>query len=255
LSFDERTRILLGEAGMKALAEASVAVYGLGGVGGAAAMDLVRGGVGRLVVLDFDLVQESNLNRLYYAYRADIGRPKAEVFAARAREINPEVEIELREAFMSGAEAAALVSRDCGVHIDCVDSLNSKVNLLVALAELGRPFASSLGTAGRTDPTRLRLTTISRSHGCPLAREVRNRLRRRGMTLDFPAVWSDEPPVPPIPRPPGPAEAQTAPGRLRNIQGSGPAVPQTAGHFLAAWATKTLLEGVELPTRTGGNNG
>lgn len=251
MSFAERTRILFGEAGLEALSRASVAVYGLGGVGGAAAMDLVREGVGRLVVLDFDVVQDSNLNRLYFAYREDVGSPKAEVFARRAREVNPAVEIVLRQDFMSGAGAADLVASDCDVHLDCVDSLNAKVNLLVALASSGRPFAASLGTAGRSDPTRLRLSAIRESHGCPLAREVRNRLGRRGIALDFPAVWSDEPPVPPLPRPSDPAEAQLVPGRVRGIQGSGPSVPQTAGHFLAAWATRALLAGVRLPRRQG----
>ena len=255
MSFRERTRILLGDEGMKALSSASVAVYGLGGVGGAAAMDLVREGIGRLVVLDFDVIQESNLNRLYFAYGRDVGRPKAEVFAERAREINPEIEVVARKDFMSGAGAAGLVAADCAVHLDCVDSLNAKVNLLIALAAIGRPFASSLGTAGRTDPTRLRLGSIEASRGCPLAREVRNRLRRRGVALDFPAVWSDEPPVPPVPRPSGPEEAQLIPGRIRGLQGSGPSVPQTAGHYLAAWATSILLAGTKLPARSGENHG
>ena len=255
MSFRERTRILLGDEGIEALASASVAVYGLGGVGGAAAMDLVRAGLGRIVVLDFDLVQESNLNRLYYAYRDDVGRPKAEVFARRAREVNPDIEVVARADFMSGAGASELVARDCRVHLDCVDSLNSKVNLLVALAASGFHFAASLGTAGRSDPTRLRLTAIRESHGCPLAREVRNRLGRRGVALDFPAVWSDEAPVPPMPRPSDPEEAQPLPGRVRNIQGSGPSVPQTAGHFLAAWAMDVILSGTRLPPRSGEHNG
>ncbi|MEI6874859.1 MAG: ThiF family adenylyltransferase [Spirochaetota bacterium] len=244
MSFTERTRILLGDEGIEALAGASVAVYGLGGVGGAAAMDLVRAGVGRIVAVDFDLVQESNLNRLYFAYREDIGKSKAEVFATRARAINPDIVVEARRLFFSGADAAGIVA-DCDIHLDCVDALNPKISLLTALAALPKPFATSLGTAGRSDPTRLRLGSVWKSRGCPLGREVRNRIKRRGVTRDFPAVWSDEPPVAPRPRPPGPHEAQTAPGRIRNIQGSGPSVPQTAGHFLASWAIGELIRQVE----------
>ena len=227
MSFTERTEILLGREGIEALARASVAVYGLGGVGGAAAMDLVRAGVGRIVALDFDEVRDSNLNRLYFAYREDIGKPKALVFAERAKAVNPDIVVEARSLFFSGEDAASIVA-DCDVHLDCVDARNPKINLLAALAARGRPFASSFGTAARSDPTRLRLGPAGESHGCPLAREVRNRLRRRGVALDFTAVWSDEPPVPSRPRPPGLAEAQTAPGRIRNILGSGPSVPQTA---------------------------
>lgn len=241
MSFDDRLRIVFGDEGLARLGGASVAVYGLGGVGAACAMDLVRAGVGRVVALDFDEVQESNLNRLYFGYRDEVGRPKAEVFADYARRINPEVRAEARPAFFSGAAAASIVAGDCEVHLDCVDSLNPKVNLLAALAAREARFASSLGTAGRIDPGRLRLASIWESRGCPLAREVRNRLRRLGVTADFPAVFSDEPAVPPVPRPEGAAEAQKAPGRIRAMQGSTPFVPQAAGHLLASWAVRSLL--------------
>ena len=246
MSFDERTRIILGDGGMAALKAASAVVYGLGGVGAACAMDLVRAGVGRVVALDFDELSESNLNRLYFGYRRDVGRPKAEVFADYARRVNPEVLIEASPRFFSGASAeeavAAAAAGGRAVHLDCVDSLNPKVNLLAALARSGLPFAASMGTAGRLDPGRLRLTSFWLSRGCPLAREVRNRLRRLGVDADFPAVWSDEPPTPPVERPAGPAEEQKAPGRVRKMQGSAPFVPQAAGHFLASWAVRRILE-------------
>ena len=108
LSFGDRTRILLGDEALARLAEASVAVYGLGGVGAACAMDLVRAGVGRIVALDFDEVQESNLNRLYFGYREEIGRPKAEVFADYARRVNPAVRVEARPRFFSGSGAVVV---------------------------------------------------------------------------------------------------------------------------------------------------
>lgn len=241
MSFDERTRILLGAEALASLSRASVAVYGLGGVGAAAAMDLVRAGVGRVVALDFDEVQESNLNRLYFGYRAEIGKPKAEVFADYARRVNPDVVIEAAPRFFSGEGAAGAVAPGCDAHLDCVDALNPKVNLLAALSRGGATFAASMGTAGRLDPGRLRLTPLSESRGCPLAREVRNRLGRLGIDLGFPAVWSDEPAAPPVERPPGPEEEQKAPGRIRKMQGSAPFVPQTAGHFLASWAVRTIL--------------
>ena len=171
MSFDERTRIILGDGGMAALKAASAVVYGLGGVGAACAMDLVRAGVGRVVALDFDELSESNLNRLYFGYRGDVGRPKAEVFADYARRVNPEVLIEASPRFFSGASAeeavAAAAAGGRAVHLDCVDSLNPKVNLLAALARSGLPFAASMGTAGRLDPGRLRLTSFWLSRGCP----------------------------------------------------------------------------------------
>ncbi len=241
MSFDQRTRILLGDKGMEALKRTSVAVYGLGGVGAACAMDLVRAGVGRIVALDFDDVAESNLNRLYFGYYEEIGRPKVEVFAEYAHRVNPYVRVEAAARFLSGESAPGAIAPGCAVHIDCVDSLTPKVNLIATLLEAKALFASSMGTAGRLDPARLRLGSFWESRGCPLARDVRNRLRRIGATGDFPAVWSDEPPTPPVERPPGPEEAQKAPGRVRKMQGSAPFVPQAAGHLLASWAVRTIL--------------
>lgn len=226
---------------MALLGRASVAVYGLGGVGAACAMDLVRSGVGRIVALDFDDVAESNLNRLYFGYRDVLGMPKAEAFARAALLVNPAVVVEALPRFLPGDGEAAFLASGCAVHLDCIDSLNPKVNLLSSLAAAGFDFAASLGTAGRLDPARLRFGPIGLSRGCPLGREVRNRLRRRGVTLGFPAVWSDEPPVPPVERPEGALEAQTAPGRIRKLQASAPFVPQAAGHFLASWAVRRIL--------------
>jgi tRNA A37 threonylcarbamoyladenosine dehydratase len=241
MSFTERTRIVLGDEGMDRLAAASVAVYGLGGVGAACAMDLVRAGVGRVVALDFDEVAESNLNRLYFGYRDVLGMQKTEAFRRAALLVNPEVRVEALPRFFSGEDAAGAVAPGCDVHLDCIDSLNPKINLLAALSAAGVDFAASLGTAGRLDPGRLRMGPVGESRGCPLAREVRNRLRRRGVALDFPAVWSDEPAVAPVERPAGRENLQTAPGRIRKMQGSAPFVPQAAGHFLASWAVRKIL--------------
>lgn len=242
MSFSDRMTILIGEEGLARLGRSTVAVYGLGGVGAACAMDLVRAGVGGIVALDFDRVEESNLNRLYFGYRDEVGRPKAEVFSEYARRINPELRIRIVNLFFTGEGAAEALAPDCDLHIDCVDSLNPKVSLLASLAERDLRFAASMGTAGRLDPTRLRLGSIWESSGCPLAREVRNRLRRRGVRTDFPAVWSDEVPVPPRPAPEDEAERDRPPGRARNIQGSSPFVPQAAGHILASWAVRSLLD-------------
>lgn len=246
MAFDDRTRILIGDEGAARLAAARVCVFGLGGVGAAAALDLARAGVGNLVVVDFDTVAESNLNRLAFGYADAVGRPKVEAFAEAAARVNPGVRVETAGVIVHGSEAAQAVPAGCDFYLDCIDTLNPKVNLLVALLEKKLPFASSMGTAGRLAPERLKVGPIWESDGCPLARLVRNRLRRRGFGREtgasFACVWSDEPPVPPAMPEGGAIPGQTVDGvRVRAVQGSAPFVPQAAGHILASLAVRALL--------------
>jgi tRNA A37 threonylcarbamoyladenosine dehydratase len=266
--FRDRTAILLGGSGMEALEAASVAVYGLGGVGAACAMDLARAGVGRLYVVDFDRVEESNLNRLYFGYSESIGLAKTEAFARFARSVNPSIRIEERRIFFTGHDAAKIVDATCAYHADCVDSLNAKANLIAALCSGGSSFISSMGTAGRLEPERLRLGDIWETKGCPLAKSLRTRLKHMGISASFPVVWSDEPPVKPVSRHipqaapavlaggtrdagreeeiddscRGRAPASATPrGRARMVQGSSPFVPQSAGHIMAAWIVRRIV--------------
>ncbi|PKL07162.1 MAG: tRNA cyclic N6-threonylcarbamoyladenosine(37) synthase TcdA [Spirochaetae bacterium HGW-Spirochaetae-9] len=255
--FSDRMEILIGEAGISALAGASVSVYGLGGVGAACAMDLVRAGVGHLRVIDFDTVDLTNLNRLYFGYTSTVGIAKTEAFLRFALEVNPAVSIETEKIFFSGEDSHSIVDDKIGFHADCVDSLNAKVGLIAELCGRGLPFISSMGTAGRLAPERLKLGSIWDTSGCPLAKSVRTRLRHRGIESDFPVVWSDEPPVKPVlpahdsivasAATDAAAEAQVDPaspkGRRRMVQGSSPFVPQVAGHIMASWIVRRILEG------------
>lgn len=256
MSLFDRTEILIGRAGIEALRESRVAVYGLGGVGAACAMDLVRSGIGQLYVVDFDTVEESNLNRLYFGYRSMIGKPKVDAFIRYAKEVNPDILIEARRIFFSGEDASSIIDSESGIHADCIDSLNAKVNLIAELSRRETVFIASMGTAGRLAPEKLKLGSMWHTRGCPLAKSVRTRLRHMGVRKDFPVVWSDEPPVKPV----APSQAQKrahadaaadtaadadapfAPaGRQRMVQGSGPFVPQTAGHMMASWIVRRIL--------------
>jgi len=252
MPFDDRNRILFGDDGSHTLAQARICVFGLGGVGAAAAMDLVRAGVGNLVVVDFDEVSETNLNRLYFAYSDTIGKPKLDVFADFARRINPNVNIEMRGSIVRGAEAATMIPDACGFYLDCIDTLNPKTNLMAALARAGLPFASSMGTAGRMAPERLRVGSLWDTHDCPLSSLVRKRLRRMGfsrsgagqtgLAAEFLCVWSDEPAVSPVMPADGSTPGDTVNGeRVRAVQGSSPFVPQAAGHILASLAVRRIL--------------
>jgi tRNA A37 threonylcarbamoyladenosine dehydratase len=143
-------------------------------------MDLVRIGVGNLVVVDFDTVQESNLNRLYFGYRDTIGRAKTDVFIEAALKINPGIHIQKLDSLVRGAEVAQRIPEGYDYYLDCIDTLNPKVNLIAELLRSGLPFASSMGTAGRLAPERLKVGSLWDSAGCPLAQKVRQRLKRLG---------------------------------------------------------------------------
>lgn len=239
--FDDRTGILIGKEGLSVLAGARVAVYGLGGVGASCALDLVRAGIGQLYVVDFDTVDISNLNRLSFGFRSTLGEPKTDAFSRFAKDINPEVSIEAARRFFSGRDAKTVIDGASTIHADCVDSLNPKVNLIAELCGRKLPFISSMGTAGRLAPERLRLGNMWETSGCPLAKSVRTRLRRLDVDADFPVVWSDEPPVKPVEALPDDSDPDLPGGRKRMVQGSGPFVPQTAGHLMASWIVRRIL--------------
>ena len=145
MSFSERNEIVFGTSGVEKLKNSTVAVYGLGGVGAAAAMALVRSGVGTIKAVDFDTVSESNLNRLIFGFETNVGMKKSEVFLNAAKSVNPDVNVEVYSDFMHGTDAASMVL-DADFHIDAIDSLNPKVNLIIALLERNENFVSSMGT-------------------------------------------------------------------------------------------------------------
>ena len=238
MPFSERNEIIFGETGAEKLKNSTVAVYGLGGVGAAAAMALVRSGVGKIVATDFDTVNESNLNRLIFGFETTVGMKKTEAFAASAKAVNPDVRLELYSDFMHGADACSMV-READFHIDAIDSLNPKVNLILALLESGESFISSMGTGGRICPEKLEFADIWKTDVCSLAKFVRKRLRNRGCKKHFPVVFSREIPCDPV----EPEEENSdGTGRIRKTQGSTVFVPQAAGLMLASYAVRSLLK-------------
>ncbi|AGA90723.1 dinucleotide-utilizing enzyme possibly involved in molybdopterin or thiamin biosynthesis [Thioflavicoccus mobilis 8321] len=231
----ERTRIVVGDNGIARLAAAQVLVVGLGGVGAYAAEALARAGVGRLTVVDGDLVAPSNLNRQLLALGSTIGRRKVEVMAERLADINPACRVTALDRFVGAEEMVDLVADGHDQVLDAIDSLSCKLALLEAALRGGVPVASSMGAGGRSDPARLHLGDLMDSRGCPLAREVRQRLRRRGLGRGVLAVWSDEPPCPPLPPEP------VSRGRPRAVNGTLSYLPALFGLMLAGAVVKWLL--------------
>jgi len=230
-----RTRIVVGDDGVERLRSARVLLAGLGGVGSYAAEALARAGVGRLTLADFDRVAPSNLNRQLVALNSTIGRKKLEVMGERVRDINPDCELTALDRFLSADEMAQILAPGFDYVIDAIDSLNSKIALIAAARDLGIAVASSMGAGGRTDPCGIRVGDLMDSQVCPLARVVRQRLRRRGIGRGVLAVWSEEPARAPLP--PEPAGR----GRPRAVNGTLSYLPALFGMCLAGAVIHRLL--------------
>lgn len=235
----DRTRIIVGEAGVERLGNARVLLAGLGGVGSFAAEALARAGIGRLTLADFDLVAPSNLNRQLVALHSTLGRKKISVMAERIADINPNCRLTLFDRFLHADEIDDLLAPGFNAVLDGIDSLNSKLALLESALARRIPVVSSMGAGGRTDPSKVRVGDLMDSDVCPLAREVRRRLRRRGIGRGILAVWSDEKPRPPLP------PVATGRGRPRAVNGTLSYMPALFGMTLAGTAIHRLLDDTE----------
>ena len=186
---------MLGDSGTKSLNESFVVVAGLGAVGGYAVEALARAGVGRMRLVDFDVVCPTNINRQIYALESTIGRKKTELAAERVRQINPECKVELLDSFIHTDTMDAVLSGQPDIVIDAIDSLTPKVELIIALKERAIPSVSSMGAALRDDPSLIRSGLLKKVNYCPLAAAIRKRLRRRGVSLDVRCVYSIQQPI------------------------------------------------------------
>lgn len=236
-----RTRILVGDAGVLRLRASRVLVAGLGGVGSAAAEALARAGVGALTLADHDRVSPSNLNRQLVALGSTVGRRKTDVMAERIADINPACRVTLIEDFLPAQGMESLLAGGFDQVIDAIDSLHSKLALIETAWRLAVPIVSSMGAGGRLDPTRVQVGDLMDTCVCPLAREVRSRLRRRGIARGITVVWSDEPPLPPLP------PVDTERGRPRAVNGTLSYLPPLFGFMLAGIAVRRLLDRRETP--------
>ena len=191
--FYSRTELLLQPDGMARLQAAHVLVVGLGGVGGYAAEQMCRAGIGKLTVVDGDTVSETNLNRPLIALHSTVGQPKAMLFRDRFRDINPLCQVTAIQEFLRDDRTIELLQSqhyDCVV--DCIDTLSPKVFLIYHAHRLGLPVVSSMGSGGKLDPSQVRTADIADSHTCRLAAMVRKRLHRMGVDSGIRVVFSTE---------------------------------------------------------------
>ena len=190
-----RSELLLGKEGIKKLQDSFVVIVGLGAVGSYVVEALARSGVGRIRIVDFDKICPTNINRQLFALSSTIGRLKIEVAEERILEINPKCEVEAINCFVHNDKMDMVLEGSPDMVVDAIDALNPKIELLIAAQKRELPVISSMGAALRTDPSHIKVAKLKRVHNCPLARQVRKRLRRRGSHLEITCVYSNEKPI------------------------------------------------------------
>lgn len=228
-----RSELLLGRAGMDRLKNSRVAVFGIGGVGGHAAEALARTGVGRLDLFDNDTVSLTNVNRQIVATLDKVGEYKVDVMKERIAQINPEAEVNAYRCFFMPDNSAEFDFTKYDYVIDAVDTVTAKLELVMKCREANVPIICSMGAGNKLDATAFEVADIYKTSVCPLARVMRNELRKRGVKK-LKVVYSQEPPMTPLP-----SDEDCA---KKVVPGSVAFVPSVAGLILAGEVIKDLCK-------------
>lgn len=192
-NWQQRTELLLGEEKMKRMREAHVLVVGLGGVGAYAAEMLCRAGVGELTLVDADTVQPTNVNRQLPALHSTLGMYKAEVLAARFRDINPEVRLHVMPLYLKDGNIPQLLDATTYHFIvDAIDTISPKCFLIAEAMKRRIRIVSSMGAGAKSDITQIRFANLWDTYHCGLSKAVRKRLQKMGIRRDLPVVFSTE---------------------------------------------------------------
>ena len=227
-----RTSLLIGDDGIEKLKNSHVWIFGMGGVGSYAGEALVRAGVGRLTVVDHDVVSVSNLNRQLIALRSTVGKPKTEVFVQRALDINPDIKVTGINRCYTPDNSSEFDFGDADYIIDAIDMVTSKIELIHNAKSADVPIVSSMGTGNKLENTHFEITDIYKTTTDPLAKVMRRELKKRGIDcLDV--VYSTAQPIKP------PCEEGQRP-----ITASVPWVPSVGGLIIAGKVIEDILRGV-----------
>ena len=227
-----RSELVLGSKSTEILAGKTVAVFGLGGVGSFAVEGLVRSGIGHLVLVDHDIISQSNLNRQLYALNSTIGMKKTDVALSRIKDNNPKAEVSLYSCFFDASTMSQFDFSSYDYVVDCIDTISSKILLVEQCIKFQTPLICSMGTGNKTNPSRLEFADISRTSICPLARVMRQELRKRGILHQM-VLYSKEEPIK--------AFVEEKEGKRCSTPGSVAFVPSVAGLLISGYVVKALL--------------
>lgn len=232
-TMDSRTRLLLGDANMRLLRNAHVAVFGVGGVGGYVCEALARCGVGSLDLIDSDTVSVSNLNRQILALHSTVGRDKTEVMRERIADIDSSVQVRTYKIFFTPENASDFDFSQYTYVVDAIDTVSGKIALAEHCHEANVPLISSMGAGNKLHPELFEIADIYETSVCPLARVMRTELRKRGIPK-LKVVYSKE-----IPQ--KPADGKVPESRGRHLPGSISFTPSAAGLILAGAIVRDIL--------------
>lgn len=219
-----RTSLLIGEENLKKLNSAKIIVFGVGGVGSFVVESLVRSGIGNISIVDFDVVDVTNINRQILALHSTIGKKKVDVMKERIQDINPNAIINTYDTFISNETIDMFDLSDYDYAIDCIDNVTGKLLIIEKCINNNTKIISSLGTANKLDPSKLTITDISKTNTCPLAKVVRLELRKRGIN-HLNVLFSSELPI----------------KNDTNVLGSISFVPSTGGLLISSKVISDLI--------------
>ena len=228
----ERTAALLGNEALERLSQSHVAVFGVGGVGGYVCEVLARSGVGELSLFDKDCVDITNLNRQIIALHSTVGQPKVEVMAQRIADINPDCQVHAQHMFYLPENADEVDLTQFSYIVDCIDNVTAKLELIRRCHRLGLPIISSMGAANKLDATGFRVSDLSKTQVDPLARILRQKLRREGIH-HLKVVYSEEIPLP---------SSVIDESNGRPVPASNAWVPPAAGLIIGGEVVKDLIK-------------
>ena len=245
----ERINLLIGCDNVDKIKKSTVLVVGLGGVGGYAVEALVRSGVGNLIIVDYDTIDISNLNRQIIATRKTIGKYKVDVMKERILEINPDAKVETVQEFYMPNSENQIITSDLSYVADCIDTVTAKIELVKNCKELGIPIISAMGTGNKLDPSKLTITDIYKTNTCPLAKVMRKELRKRKIE-SLKVIYSTEEPIKPDNEsesscktncicPPGTKRKCSA---RNQVPGSISFVPSVAGLMIAGEIVRDIID-------------
>lgn len=221
-----RTGMIIGEAAVERLSQSSVIVLGIGGVGSYVVEGLARAGIGRLALVDRDVVDVTNINRQLPALHSTVGRPKAAVMAERVMDINPGCHITAEECFFMPDNAGDFDFTKYDYVVDAIDNITGKLTIIEKAYKEGVPVISSMGTGNKLDPSLFRITSIEKTKVCPLAKAMRRELKKRNIR-GVKVIYSEEEPI-------KHEEART-PGSISFV-------PSVAGLMIAGEVVRDLIK-------------
>lgn len=245
-----RTELAIGPEGLEVLKGSTVAVLGIGGVGGIAAEALARSGIGRIVLIDKDVVDITNVNRQIHALTTTVGQPKADLMRDRIKLINPDCDVIALRMFYTEETYEELFKYPLDYVVDASDTISYKIHLIKQCLERRIPIISSMGAANKTDPTRFQVADISKTTVDPIARVIRKKLRNEGIKKGVQVVFSTELPIKPRSDVTEKIVPDTAPKDIRKAQqppSSNAFVPPVAGLIMVSVVFRELLAKVDKP--------